>query len=47
MERLIADPTLAARLALNAALAARERFSPDAYRRAVIEAYADLISGAL
>lgn len=47
MERLIADPALAARLARNAAVAVRERFSPDAYRRAVIEAYADLVSGAL
>jgi len=42
MERLMADPALAARLAGNASVAVRERFSPDVYRRTVMRAYSEL-----
>ncbi len=42
MERLMADPALAARLAANAAVTVRERFSPDAYTRTVVKAYTEL-----
>jgi glycosyltransferase involved in cell wall biosynthesis len=44
IERLMVDPALAARLAGNAAVTVRERFSPDAYRRAVEKAYSEVFA---
>jgi glycosyltransferase involved in cell wall biosynthesis len=40
--RLIANPALAARLAENAAVIVRAKFSPDVYCRTVLQAYSDV-----
>lgn len=42
MARLLANENLAATLARNASAAVAERFSPDAYRRALLGVYAEL-----
>jgi glycosyltransferase involved in cell wall biosynthesis len=39
MERLLTDPDLGTRLTKNAGVAVRERFSPEAYCRTVVEQY--------
>lgn len=44
--RLISDPALSTRLAAHAAIDVRERFSPDAYRSTVVQAYAELSANA-
>lgn len=44
MERLITDPKFARELARNAGIVVRERFSPEAYRKVVVQTYRELCS---
>jgi glycosyltransferase involved in cell wall biosynthesis len=45
IERLLADPALGSRLAKEAGMIVREKFSPDVYRSVVLEAYLELSRG--